>query len=179
MASADLLNFPLLEHTAKKGKPIIVSTGMANLSDVDAAVRHLRKFTHRIVLMQCTSTYPSRPEIINLNVLKTYAARYPGMATMNISFLILPLSNFLTIASAELRDTVLIFLPRHIRHRRYSGLFWSRVGCGYRSGSNVFRRMRRREGTASAYVSPRSTPGVCVLSICALKRIPCLWRMPP
>lgn len=77
MASADLLNFPLLEHTARKGKPIIISTGMATMDDVDAAVRHLRKFTSQIVLMQCTSTYPSKPELIHLNVLKTYAARFP------------------------------------------------------------------------------------------------------
>lgn len=77
MASADLLNFPLLEHTAKKGKPIIISTGMSTMEDVDAAVQHLRKFTSKIVLMQCTSTYPSKPELIHLNVLKTYAARFP------------------------------------------------------------------------------------------------------
>lgn len=79
MASADLLNFPLLEHTAKKGKPIIVSTGMACMDDVDAAVRHLRKFTSDIVVMQCTSTYPSKPELINLNVLKTYSKRFPDV----------------------------------------------------------------------------------------------------
>jgi sialic acid synthase len=77
MASADLLNLPLLEHTARKGKPVIISTGMATMDDVDAAVRHLRKFTSQIVLMQCTSTYPSKPELIHLNVLKTYAKRFP------------------------------------------------------------------------------------------------------
>jgi sialic acid synthase len=77
MASADLLNFPLLEHTARKGKPVIISTGMSTMDDVDAAVRHLRKFTNQIVLMQCTSTYPSKPELIHLNVLKTYAKRFP------------------------------------------------------------------------------------------------------
>lgn len=79
MASADLLNFPLLEHTAKKGKPIIISTGMADMSDVDAAVRHLRKFTSKVVVMQCTSTYPSKPELIHLNVLKTYAKHFPDV----------------------------------------------------------------------------------------------------
>lgn len=84
MASADLLNFPLLEHTAKKGKPIIVSTGMANMDDVDAAVRHLRKFSDKIILLQCTSTYPSKPEMIHLNVLKTYAKRFPGTAPVAV-----------------------------------------------------------------------------------------------
>ena len=35
MASADLTNFPLLEHTAKKGLPMIISTGMSNIEDVN------------------------------------------------------------------------------------------------------------------------------------------------
>lgn len=79
VASADLLNFPLLEHTARKGKPVIISTGMATIDDVESAVRHLRKFTSKIVLMQCTSTYPSKPEYINLNVLRTYSKRFPDV----------------------------------------------------------------------------------------------------
>lgn len=79
MASADLMNFPLLEHTAKKGKPIIISTGMACMEDVEEAVRHLRKFTSKVIVMQCTSTYPSKPELINLNVLTTYSRRFPDV----------------------------------------------------------------------------------------------------
>jgi sialic acid synthase len=79
VASADLLNFPLLEHIAKKGKPVIISTGMACMDDVEQAVRHLRQFTSRIVVMQCTSTYPAKPDLINLNVLQTYRKRFPDV----------------------------------------------------------------------------------------------------
>lgn len=59
VASADLLNFPLLAHTASKGKPLVISTGMAAMDDVRRAVAFLRGHTDRIVLCHCTSTYVS------------------------------------------------------------------------------------------------------------------------
>jgi sialic acid synthase len=78
MASADLTNFPLLEHVAKKGKPMIVSTGMADMTTVVKAYEHVRQFTDKIVLLQCTSTYPCQdPSEINLNVMQTYREQFP------------------------------------------------------------------------------------------------------
>ena len=79
IASADLTNFPLLDHTALKGKPIILSTGMASADIVNAALRYLQRSTNRIVLMQCTSTYPCPMEEINLQVLQTYQRDYPNV----------------------------------------------------------------------------------------------------
>ncbi len=78
VASADLTNFPLLEHTAKKGKPMILSTGMANMGMVYCAVRHVQKFNKNIVLMQCTSSYPAPFEELDLNVIQTYAKKFPS-----------------------------------------------------------------------------------------------------
>ncbi len=78
MASADLTNFPLLEHTAKKGKPMILSTGMADLETVKQAYRHAAEFNSELALMQCTSTYPCQFDEINLNVLSTYKEEFPN-----------------------------------------------------------------------------------------------------
>ncbi|MBT3169257.1 MAG: N-acetylneuraminate synthase [Candidatus Cloacimonetes bacterium] len=78
MASADLTNFPLLEHTAKKNKPMILSTGMANMSIVKQAVEHVEQFNQKIAILQCTSTYPAKFDEINLNVLHTYKAEFPN-----------------------------------------------------------------------------------------------------
>jgi len=78
MASADLTNFPLLEHTAKKGKPIIISTGMSDISMVDNAYRLVSKFNKNIILMQCTSSYPAPFEELNLNVITTYKKLFPN-----------------------------------------------------------------------------------------------------
>jgi len=77
MASADLTNFPLLEHTAKKGKPVILSTGMADLETVRQAYQHVAEFNKTIAILQCTSTYPCAFDEINLNVLSTYSKEFP------------------------------------------------------------------------------------------------------
>ena len=78
MASADLSNFPLLEHTAKTGKPIILSTGMADMDLVSNAVELVSKFNSNIAILQCTSTYPAQFNEINLNVIKTYLDSFPN-----------------------------------------------------------------------------------------------------
>ena len=77
MASADLSNFPLLEYTAKKGKPIILSTGMADMILVRNGVDLISKYNQNIAIMQCTSTYPSQFHEINLNVIATYLREFP------------------------------------------------------------------------------------------------------
>ncbi|MCF7802171.1 MAG: N-acetylneuraminate synthase family protein [Candidatus Marinimicrobia bacterium] len=79
MASADLTNLPLLAHTAQKGKPIILSTGMANLDMVKQAVALVKKYTDQVAILQCTSTYPSKFDEINLRVMDMYRKTFPGM----------------------------------------------------------------------------------------------------
>lgn len=77
--SADLLNFPLLKHAAAKGKPVIISTGMASLDDVQRAVAFLKQHTKDIILLHCTSTYPTKPEYINLRVIQTFKHLFPDV----------------------------------------------------------------------------------------------------
>ena len=78
IGSPDLTNFPLLEHTAKKGKPIVFSTGMADMDTVIKAYDLLSKYNNNLVILQCTSSYPSEPEDAHLNVLQTYKKRFPN-----------------------------------------------------------------------------------------------------
>jgi sialic acid synthase SpsE len=76
-ASADLTNLPLLEHTARKGKPMFISTGMATMQEVGEAVEVVRKHLgERFVLMQCTSLYPCDNDKLNLRVMQTYRQRF-------------------------------------------------------------------------------------------------------
>lgn len=76
IASADLTNQPLLEHVAKKGKPVILSTGMSKLEEVDIAVKSIQKYTDELVLMHCVSTYPSEFNQINLRGIEKLKKRY-------------------------------------------------------------------------------------------------------
>ena len=76
IGSPDMTNLPLIEHVAKKGKPVIISTGMATMAEVEESINHLKKFTDQIVILHCTSTYPSEFKDIHLNVLKTYMQKF-------------------------------------------------------------------------------------------------------
>ncbi|MBU0581103.1 MAG: N-acetylneuraminate synthase family protein [Candidatus Margulisbacteria bacterium] len=76
VASADLTNLPLLEHISKKGKTIILSTGMATMEDVEEAVNHIKKWNDQLILLQCTSTYPCQFEEVNLNVMQTLKEKF-------------------------------------------------------------------------------------------------------
>jgi len=64
--SGEMTNTPMLRHIARKGKPMIVSTGMATVEEIEETVSVLNGEGARFVLMHCTSAYPPRYEQINL-----------------------------------------------------------------------------------------------------------------
>ncbi|MBG9454832.1 N-acetylneuraminate synthase [Lysinibacillus sphaericus] len=67
IASFENVDIPLIQKVARTGKPIIISTGMATAAELDEAVRAAREEgNHQIILLKCTSTYPSTPENTNL-----------------------------------------------------------------------------------------------------------------
>jgi N,N'-diacetyllegionaminate synthase len=71
-ASAETINLPLLRYAAAKKKPMLVATGMCDLTDVTAAVEMITSTGNRdIVLLQCTSLYPALPTQINLRAMDT------------------------------------------------------------------------------------------------------------
>ncbi|MFA6475010.1 MAG: N-acetylneuraminate synthase family protein [Patescibacteria group bacterium] len=76
-ASAELTNIPFLEYVAKKGKPMIISTGAATMEDVERAYNAVTAINKNVALLQCTATYPTPPEVINLRVLETYRKKFP------------------------------------------------------------------------------------------------------
>ena len=78
IASGDLTHLPLLKYVAKKKKPMIMSTGMATLKEVREAVRTVeRAGNEKIVLLQCTSSYPCEPKYMNLKVVSTLMKQFP------------------------------------------------------------------------------------------------------
>ncbi|MCI0518735.1 MAG: N-acetylneuraminate synthase family protein, partial [Chloroflexi bacterium] len=66
VASADLTNLPLLDHLAGKGKPLILSTGMSRMEEVETTVSFLKQRAAEFALLHCNSTYPAAFEDINL-----------------------------------------------------------------------------------------------------------------
>ena len=77
IGSGEVTNWPLLEHIARKGKPIILSTGMSYLSEVGEAVRVIREAgNEQLVLLHCVSNYPANPADVNLRAMQTMAAAF-------------------------------------------------------------------------------------------------------
>jgi len=72
IGSGDLTNLDLVKYVARKGKPVILSTGMATLDEIQDAVSAVREQGNKsIVLLQCVSSYPSDPADSNLRVMQT------------------------------------------------------------------------------------------------------------
>jgi N,N'-diacetyllegionaminate synthase len=75
--SGELINRPLLRHIALKRKPVILSTGMASLEEVESAVSILRTAPNpKTIILHCTSEYPARAENINLRVMGILRDRF-------------------------------------------------------------------------------------------------------
>lgn len=68
VASMDLNNYPFLEYIARKGKPIILSTGLSALAEIDEAIKTIQSNGNdKIVILHCVSIYPPKDEEVNLN----------------------------------------------------------------------------------------------------------------
>ncbi|MCB5408448.1 N-acetylneuraminate synthase [Pseudogemmobacter faecipullorum] len=75
VSSGDLTHLPLLRHLARKGKPVILSSGMAVISEVEEAVEAIRGAGNdQISILHCVSNYPAAPEDCNLRAIDTLRA---------------------------------------------------------------------------------------------------------
>ncbi len=76
ICSADLVNVPILRQAGAANIPIILSTGMSTLEEIDRAVAELKYFHDEIVLLHCNSSYPCADEEICLPVMNSIRERY-------------------------------------------------------------------------------------------------------
>ena len=72
ISSGDLTTIPLIKYIASKGKPIILSTGRSNMTDISEAVEAIKSITNiEIALLHCVSSYPAPQEDLNLKAIQT------------------------------------------------------------------------------------------------------------
>ena len=77
IASFEITDIPLIEYVALKGKPVIISTGIAALDDIEEALAACRRMNnHEIILLKCTSAYPAPIEEANLLTIPDMAKRF-------------------------------------------------------------------------------------------------------
>lgn len=78
VASADLTTFPLLRHIASKGKPMVISTGMADAATVRECHDFVASLGVPFIMLHCCSAYPCKDSLLNLNCIKTFTEEYPN-----------------------------------------------------------------------------------------------------
>ena len=76
ISSFHVTDLELIESIAKTSKPIILSTGMSSIEEIDVAVKKIREFHDKLIILQCTSCYPTEDEDVNLRVIPTLEKRY-------------------------------------------------------------------------------------------------------
>lgn len=84
IASFEITDIPLIKYIASKGKPIILSTGIADLNDIELAISTIRsQGNNQIALLKCTSSYPAPIEEANLLTIQDFKNRFdviPGLS---------------------------------------------------------------------------------------------------
>ncbi len=76
VASGEATNAPMFERMAATRLPVLLSTGMSSLAEIDAAVGRLKSFGNPFAVLQCTSSYPCPPESVGLNLIPFFRERY-------------------------------------------------------------------------------------------------------
>lgn len=91
VGSSELNNHPFLIHLAKKKKPLIISVGMSNIEDINETVNLIKRYNTDIILLQCTSSYPTPIEEVNLKVIPELKKRFgciTGLSDHSESYII-------------------------------------------------------------------------------------------
>jgi N-acetylneuraminate synthase len=83
VASGEVTNQPLFARITRSGLPVLLSTGMSPLADVDVAVSRVREAGLPLVVLQCTSAYPCPAEQVGLNLIDQFRQRYGGVAGLS------------------------------------------------------------------------------------------------
>ena len=76
VASADMTNLPLIRHLCKTKKPLIISTGMSIMEEIEKTVNFVKNENIPFILLHCNSTYPSPVELLNLELIQTLRTKF-------------------------------------------------------------------------------------------------------
>lgn len=100
ISSSDLSNLPFIRHIAKKGKKIMLSVGAAYLSEIDEAIREIKRAGNEdLVILHCVLSYPTAPEDANLRIIETLRKNFPNVG-VGFSDHVAPDDTMMTLAAA-------------------------------------------------------------------------------
>ena len=116
IASFEITDIPLIEYVASKGKPVIMSTGIATDQDIELALAACHRMgNHQIALLKCTSSYPAPIEEANLTMIADMRERFGVVTGLSDHTLgsIVPITA--TALGAKIIEKTLYFRPIHWR----------------------------------------------------------------
>ena len=113
IGSGEADNLPLIRHIARKGKPVIMSTGMQTIETLQESVQILEDAGIEYALLECTNLYPSPPEIVSLQGVTDLKAAFPNAA---VGFSDHSIGPEMALASVALGASI---LERHYTDTRY------------------------------------------------------------
>ncbi|MBZ4021054.1 polyhydroxyalkanoate biosynthesis repressor PhaR [Rhodobacter sp. TJ_12] len=113
IGSGEADNLPLIRHIARKGKPVILSTGMQTIETIRASVEILQASGVDFALLECTNLYPSPPEIVSLKGVTELQTAFPGVP---VGFSDHSIGPEMALASVALGACI---LERHYTDSRY------------------------------------------------------------
>ena len=115
IASFEVIDLPLIEKVAKTGKPVIISTGMANLQEIEDAVGVLKQHgCEQIIVLHCISSYPAPIEQANIMTIPEISQRFDVVSGLSDH----TLSNTASVASVALGAH---FIEKHFIQKRSDG----------------------------------------------------------
>lgn len=79
IGSGEMNNYPLIEHIAEYGKPMIVSTGMNDIPSIEKTINIMEKYGVPYALMHTTNLYPTKPEWVRLGAMQEMMEAFPGV----------------------------------------------------------------------------------------------------
>ena len=123
--SDDLTNYPFLRHIAEQGKPMIVSTGMCSLAEVEKAVATIRETGNdQLVLLHCVVGYPAPGEVANLRVMETLRSAFDVQVGLSDHFI----EDIIAAIGVGLGA---VALEKHLKYDRNAGGPDNDVACHY------------------------------------------------
>ena len=116
ISSFENTDHELIKYVAQTKKPLIISSGLATIKELDMAINLIKKYgTSKIILLKCTSNYPARFSDLNLNTIKDMKKRYK----INIGFSDHTIGNLASIAAVSIGASA---IEKHVCLKKGIGL---------------------------------------------------------
>ena len=150
IGSMDITHLPLLRHTARKGKPIILSTGASTIEEVKEAVGTIEsEGNHQIALLHCVTNYPTKIEDVNLNMIKHMMRVFPRYPVGYSDHTKMPDSMYVLMAAVAMGAKV---IEKHFTFDRNRLGYDHEISADYKDLKSMIRHFRAIERAMGASI---------------------------